>query len=98
MPRTTNTSKASDGAASSCAAGDEEKTMDENRKKLGKEEKEKQREQKLAFSKNMYAMATAYMQTHLKHLTTEGRGDCWLLAILAEVSRSWIPNWWPGST
>ena len=30
MPRTTNTSKASDGAASSCAAGDEEKTMDEN--------------------------------------------------------------------
>ena len=33
--------------------------MDENRKKLGKEEKEKQREQKLAFSKNMYALAMA---------------------------------------
>ena len=31
----------------------------------------------------MYAMAMAYMQRHLKHLTTEGRGDCWLLAILA---------------
>ena len=51
MPRTTNTSKASDGAASSCAAGDEEKTMgDENRKRVPKDERAKQREQKLAFT------------------------------------------------
>ena len=65
MPRTSRTSTASDGAASSSAAGDEEKTMDENRKKLGKEEKEKQREQKLAFSKNMFALAMAYLEKHL---------------------------------
>ena len=83
MPRNTKASKASDGAASSSAAGDEEKTMDENRKKLGKEEKEKQREQKLAFSKNMYAIAMAYLEEHLEHIKTEGRGDCWLLTIMA---------------
>ena len=57
---------------------------DENRKKLSKEERLEQREQKLAFSKHMYAMTMAYLQKHLKHLTTEGRGDCWLLAIMAD--------------
>ena len=61
MPRISRTSKASDGAASSCAAGDEEKTSmgDENRKRVPKDERAKQREQKLAFSKNMYALAMA---------------------------------------
>ena len=40
--------------------------------------------QKLDFSKNMYAIAMAYLEKHLKHLTTEGKGDCWLLAIMAD--------------
>ena len=57
---------------------------DENRKKLSQEERLEQREQKLAFSKHMYALTMAYLQKHLKHLTTEGRGDCWLLAIMAD--------------
>ena len=86
MPRRTKTSQASDGAASSSAAGDEEQTMDgDNRKKqLNQEEKAQQREQKLAFSKHMYAMVMAYLDNHLEHLTTEGKGDCWLLSILAD--------------
>ena len=39
--------------------------------------------QKLDFSKNMYAIAMAYLEKHLKRLKTEGKGDCWLLSILA---------------
>ena len=46
--------------------------------------KAQQREQKLAFSKHMYAMVMAYLDNHLEHLTTEGKGDCWLLSILAD--------------
>ena len=39
--------------------------------------------QKLDFSKNMYAIAMAYLEKHLKRLKTEGKGDCWLLSIMA---------------
>ena len=31
----------------------------------------------------LYAMAVAYLKKHLERLKTEGRGDCWLLAIMA---------------
>ena len=31
----------------------------------------------------MYALAVAYLKNNLKHLQTEGRGDCWLLTIMA---------------
>ena len=31
----------------------------------------------------MYRMAMAHLEKHLEHLKTEGRGDCWLLSILA---------------
>ena len=85
MPRSTRTSStASDGAASSSAAGGGEETTDgANRKKLTSQEKDKMREQKKSFSKSMYAMAVAYLKKHLERLKTEGRGDCWLLAIMA---------------
>ena len=55
----------------------------DNRKKLTQEEKARQRQQKQDFSKNMYAIAMAYLKEHLKRLKTEGKGDCWLLSILA---------------
>ena len=85
MPRSTRTSStASDGAASSSAAGGGEETTDgANRKKLTSQEKDKVREQKKSFSKSMYAMAVAYLKKHLERLKTEGRGDCWLLTIMA---------------
>ena len=85
MPRSTRTSStASDGAASSSAAGGGEETTDgANRKKLTSQEKDKVREQKKSFSKSMYAMAVAYLKKHLERLKTEGRDDCWLLAIMA---------------
>jgi hypothetical protein len=85
MPRSTSTSStASDGAASSSAAGGGEETTDgANRKKLTSQEKDKVREQKKSFSKSMYAMAVAYLKKHLERLKTEGRGDCWLLTIMA---------------
>ena len=82
MPRT---SKTSDGAASSSAAGGGEETTDgaKKRKKLTPQEKEQLRERKRSFSQNMYAMAVTYLKNNLKHLQTEGRGDCWLLTIMA---------------
>ena len=85
MPRSTRTSStASDGAASSSAAGGGEETTDgANRKKLTSQEKDKVREQKKSFSKSMHAMAVAYLKKHLERLKTEGRGDCWLLTIMA---------------
>ena len=86
MPRSTRTSStASDGAASSSAAGGGEETTDgaKKRKKLTPQEKEQLRERKRSFSQNMYAMAVTYLKNNLKHLQTEGRGDCWLLTIMA---------------
>ena len=82
MPRT---SKTSDGAASSSAAGGGEETTDgaKKRKKLTPQEKDQLRERKRSFSQNMYAMAVTYLKNNLKHLQTEGRGDCWLLTIMA---------------
>ena len=32
------------------------------------------------FSKDMYAIAMAYLEEHLERVQTEGMGDCWLLS------------------
>ena len=66
MPRSTKNSQASGGAASSSAAGEEQTVDGDNRKKLTQEEKARQRQQKQDFSKNMYAIAMAYLKEHLK--------------------------------
>ena len=67
------------------AAGGGEETTDgaKKRKKLTPQEKDQLRERKRSFSQNMYAMAVTYLKNNLKHLQTEGRGDCWLLTIMA---------------
>ena len=35
------------------------------------------------FSQDMYAMAVAYLKNTLESIKTEGRGDCWLLTVMA---------------
>ena len=83
MPRT---SKPSDGAASSSAAGGGEETTDgaKKRQKLTVQDKDQLRELKRRFSQDMYAMAAAYrLKNTLESIKTEGRGDCWLLTIMA---------------
>ena len=82
MPRT---SKTSDGAASSSAAGGGEETTDgaKKRQKLTVQDKDQLRELKRRFSQDIYAMAVAYLKNTLESIKTEGRGDCWLLTIMA---------------
>ena len=82
MPRT---SKTSDGAASSSAAGGGEETTDgvKKRQKLTVQDKDQLRELKRRFSQDMYAMAVAYLKNTLESIKTEGKGDCWLLTIMA---------------
>ena len=82
MPRSSRTSKASDGAASSSAAGDEEDGATK-RQRLTPQEYDRLRDLKRSFSQDMYAMAVAYLEQTLERIKTEGRGDCWLLTIMA---------------
>ena len=83
MPRTTRTS--GDGAASSSAAGGGEETTDgaKKRQKLTVQDKDQLRELKRRFSQDMYAMAVAHLEDPLEKIKTEGKGDCWLLTIMA---------------
>ena len=81
MPRTKG-SKASDGAASSSAAGDEEDGATK-RQRLTPQEYDRLRDLKRSFSQDMYAMAVAHLEDPLEKIRTEGKGDCWLLTIMA---------------
>ena len=85
MPRNSRTSKASDGAASSSAAGGGEEVPDgaNKRQRLTPQEYDQLRDLKRSFSQDMYAMAVAYLKNNLERIKTEGRGDCWLLTIMA---------------
>ena len=83
MPRSTSTSStASDGAASSSAAGDEEDGATKPRR-LPTELYQQLRDLKRSFSQDMYAMAVAHLEDPLEKIKTEGKGDCWLLTIMA---------------
>ena len=55
----------------------------ENRKKLTPAAKDQLRELKRSFSQDMYAMAVAHLEDPLEKIKTEGKGDCWLLTIMA---------------
>ena len=85
MPRTSRTSTASDGAASSSAAGDEEDGATKPRRLPEHTEQEynQLRDLKRSFSQDMYAMAVAHLKDTLETTKTEGKGDCWLLTIMA---------------
>ena len=84
MPRNSRTSKASDGAASSSAAGDEEDGATKPRR-LPTELYQQLRDLKRSFSQEMYAMALAYLEDTLESIQTEGKGDCWLLTIYGRL-------------
>ena len=74
MPRT-KASKASDGAASSSAAGDEEDGATKPRR-LPPQEYDRLRGLKRSFSQDMYAMAVAHLEAPLEKIRTEGRRMC----------------------
>ncbi len=61
--------------------------MDDEERKEATESEKKRAESRQKWhdfsSKDMYAIAMAYLEEHLERVQTEGMGDCWLLSIMA---------------